>query len=226
VSDFLLVHGAFGIGWVWDNVAEHLSKNGHLVHVVAQLPSTGTDPSMLGDLADDAQCVRRMLDAIDAHVVLVGHSYSGMVVAEFANHPKVRHTVYLSALWPERGQSALNLLGDVLPPVFVRREDGEVEMTSDFDLAWRRLCSDLDRDDAQKALARFVLQSYSSFTSPSTAPQQSHPTTYVIGLHETEDSVAGQEFWARKADHVVRLPVDHMLQLSQPEAVSEVLAQV
>jgi hypothetical protein len=140
--------------------------------------------------------------------------------------PKVRHAVYLSALWPERGQSALNLMGGVLPPVFVRRDDSALEVTTDFDLAWRTFCVDLDRDSATKLLSRFVLHSYSSCIAPSTAPDLSHPTTYVIGLRETEGSLAGQEASAVKADHVVRLPVSHMLQLSRPDELAELLAQI
>lgn len=222
----MLVHGAFGVGWVWDEVAKRLDSTGHRAHVVEQLPSTGIDPASLGDLTADARCVRQTLDAIDAPVVLVGHSYGGMVVTEFANHPNVRHTVYLSALWPERGQSALNLMGDVLPPVFVRRDDRALEVTNDFDLAWRTFCADLDRSSAQKLLSRFVLQSYSSCTAPSTAPDRSHPTTYVIGLHETEGSLAGQQASALKADHVVRLRADHMLQLSRPGELTNLLGRI
>ena len=70
MSDYLLVHGAFGVGWVWDEVAKRLETTGHRAHVVSQLPSTGTDPALLGDLAADAQCVRRMLDAMDEPVVI------------------------------------------------------------------------------------------------------------------------------------------------------------
>jgi pimeloyl-ACP methyl ester carboxylesterase len=226
MGDYLLVHGAFDVGWVWDEVAKRLEKTGHRAHIVKQLPSTGTDPASLGDLSADTQCVRRMLDAIDGPVVLVGHSYSGMVITEFANHPRVRHTVYLSALWPEHGQSALNLLGDVLPAVIVRRDHRALEVTDDFDLAWRTFYADVDRERVQQLLARFVLQSYSCITAASTAPERSHPTTYVIGLHETEGSLASQEASAPKADHVVRLPASHMMQLSRPDELAEVLTQV
>ena len=102
MSDYVLVHGGFGVGWVWDDVAKRLETAGHRVHVVDQLPSVGTDPASLGDLSADASYVRQTLDAIDKPVVLVGHSYSGMVITELADHPKVRHTVYLTAFWPER----------------------------------------------------------------------------------------------------------------------------
>ena len=88
-------------GWVWDDVAERLAKAGHQAYVVDQLPSGGTDPALLGDLSDDADHVRGMLDAMDEPVVLVGHSYGGMVITELADHPKVRHSVYLTAVWPQ-----------------------------------------------------------------------------------------------------------------------------
>jgi len=226
MSEYLLVHGGLGVGWVWDDVVKRLQTGRHRVHVVDHLPSVGADAASLGDLTADVRCVRQMLDAIEKPIVLVGHSYSGMVITEFADHPKVRHTVYLTAMWPERGQSAMNVVGGTLPPVFTQRSDGAFEITNDFEFAWRSFCPDLDRDRAREVLARFVLQSDSSFATMSTAPIRTHPTTYVITARETDASVAAQEAWAANADHVVRLPVDHMLQLSHPDELTEVLARV
>lgn len=120
MSSHLLVHGSWCGGWVWDDVAQRLQKGGHRVTVVDQLPSTGTDPAALGDLTADAHHVRVVLDTLDEPVVLVGHSYGGMVLTELADHPKVRHSVYLAAFWPQRGQSQLDL-GQPLPPERIRR---------------------------------------------------------------------------------------------------------
>jgi pimeloyl-ACP methyl ester carboxylesterase len=226
MGEYLLVHGGLGVGWVWDDVAKRLKTAGHRVHVVDHLPSVGTDPASLGDLSADASHVRQTLDAIDKPIVLVGHSYSGMVITEFADHPKVRHTVYMTAFLPERGQSALNLVGDVLPPVFTQRNDGAFEITNDFEFAWKSFCPDLDRERAHEVLARFVLQSDSSFAAPSTAPGRTHPTTYVIAARETDASVAAQEAWAANADYVVRLPAAHMLQLSRPDELAEALGGI
>jgi pimeloyl-ACP methyl ester carboxylesterase len=226
MGEYVLVHGGLAVGWVWDDVAKRMRNDGHRLYVVDQLPSVGIDPASLGDLAADARYLRQTLNAVDKSVVLVGHSYSGMVITELADHPKVRHTVYLTAMWPERGQSALNLVGDVLPPVFNQRRDGAFQLTDDFEFAWESFCPDLDRDRAQEVLARFVLQSDSSFAATSTAPDRRHPATYVIASHETGPSVAAQETWAANADAVIRLPADHMLQLSHPEELVEVLAQV
>jgi pimeloyl-ACP methyl ester carboxylesterase len=88
MSDYLLVHGGFNGGWVWDDVAERLEKAGHEVRVVDQLPSAGTDPASLGDLTTDANHVRQVLDTIDEPVVLVGHSYGGMVHHRVSRPPE------------------------------------------------------------------------------------------------------------------------------------------
>ena len=226
MSDYLLVHGGFNGGWVWDDVAERLREAGHRVRVVDQLPSAGTNARSLGDLSADANYVRQALDTTEELVVLVGHSYSGMVITEFADHPKVRHSVYLAALWPQRGQSVLNLLGDVLPDVFIRRDDDALAITDDFELAWESFCKDLDWDRTKGMLSRFVLQSGASFAAPSTAPDRTHPTTYVIATQEPDDSVAAQEARSANADYVVRLPAGHMVQLSRPRELAEVLGRI
>ena len=84
-----------------------------------------------------------------------------MVITELADHPKVRHTVYLSALWPERGQSALNLMGMCCHPY----------LSCGLMVRWRSRMnsSSLGRRSAptwtgtalNSMLSRFVLQSYS-----------------------------------------------------------------
>ncbi len=119
MSDFVLVHGAWGGGWVWDDLAGRLEKAGHPVTVVDQLPSAGTDPSVLGDLIADAAYVAEVLDKCDEPVVLVGHSYGGMVITELARHPKVRHSVYLAAFLPQRGQSLQSMFGEAPLPTWI-----------------------------------------------------------------------------------------------------------
>ena len=194
-----------------------------------QLPSAGTDPASLGDLSADASRVRQILDAVNEPVVLVGHSYGGMVITELADHPKVRHSVYLAAFWPQRGQSLLDLLGDApLPNWFIQRDDGALEFTDDFELLWESLCADLDRNRAREVLSRAVLQSAAAFGAPSTAPVRAHPTTYVIAAQDSDNCVpvAAQEAMSASADYVVRLPAAHMVQLSRPEALAEALGQI
>ena len=70
MAHHLLVHCAWGGGWVWDDVVPRLEDRGHRVTVVDQLPSAGTDPGTLGDLRSDAARIRQVLAGIEEPVVL------------------------------------------------------------------------------------------------------------------------------------------------------------
>jgi pimeloyl-ACP methyl ester carboxylesterase len=150
MGNYVLVHGAFVGGWTWSETAEVLRKGGHRVDVIEQLPSGGSDTAHLGDLKADVDCVRQAVEDVGEPVVLVGHSYGGMVLTELADHPAVAHSVYLAAFWPQRGQSVMDLLGDGPPPDFLvpRPDDGTMEMTDDVEVTWQVECVDVDFERA------------------------------------------------------------------------------
>jgi pimeloyl-ACP methyl ester carboxylesterase len=121
------------------------------------------------------------VDGIGAEVVLVAHSGGGMVLTEFADHPSVQHSVYLAALWPQKGQSATDLLGGQLPGWVAARDDGTIAVSSDLEVVQQTLCADIDAERfAKQVYPRYELMSLSSLASPSTAPVPQHPTTYII----------------------------------------------
>src|SRR5580698_8538513 len=101
VKNIVIVHGAFADGSGWQHVAEILSKDGYTVSVV-QEPLTS--------LADDVAATKRMLDLQQGPVLLVGHSYGGVVVTEAGNAPNVAGLVYIAAFIPDKGESAVSLL--------------------------------------------------------------------------------------------------------------------
>src|SRR3954470_24444640 len=181
MTNYVLVHGGFVGGWYWRETAALLEKGGHQVHVVEQMPSAGRDPASLGDLRADADCVRQVVEAVGEPVVLVGHSYGGMVITELADHPAVAHTVYLSAFWPKRGQSVVDLLGGgPLPDWLILRDDGALQMTDDINVLRQVECADVDPERAAENLRHLVPQSMASFAASSNAPDPRHPTTYII----------------------------------------------
>ena len=223
----MLVHGAFAGGWIWRDTAARLQKKGHRVDVIEQLPSAGRDPATLGDLQADVECVRRAVEAVGQPVVLVGHSYGGMVLTELADHPAVAHAVYLSAFWPMRSQSVMDLLGDgPLPNWLVPRDDGTVQVTDDIEVARQVECADVEPERAAENLRRMVPQSMSSFASPSSAPDCSHPTTYIICEQDQAVPPAAQEQMAAAADNVERLPCSHQAMVSMPDQLVALLAGV
>jgi pimeloyl-ACP methyl ester carboxylesterase len=100
VTTIVLVHGAWADGSSWSKVIPLLDAKGF--HVVAvQLPLTS--------LADDVAAVKRALAREDGPVLLVAHSYGGVVITEAGNDPKVAGLVYVSAIAPQEGQSAFDL---------------------------------------------------------------------------------------------------------------------
>ena len=224
MTHFVLVHGAWGGGWVWDDLVTHLEKDGHRVTVVEQLPSAGRDPAALGDLRADTERVREVVREAGEPVVLVGHSYGGMVVTELADDPGVAHTVYLAAFRPQRGQSLLGILGDgPLPPWVWPRDDGNLEVSRDPDVVRAHLCPELSRAQAEQFIERLCLQSAAAFATPSTAPDPTHPVTYLVCEQDRAIPPEAQEAMATGVDRVVRLAAPHMAQLTMADRLAEEL---
>ncbi|HLS48031.1 MAG TPA: alpha/beta hydrolase [Gemmatimonadales bacterium] len=103
VRNIVLVHGAFADGSSYARVIPLLQAQGYRVTAV-QNP--------LSSLAADVEATRRAIAMQDGPVILVGHSWGGMVISEAGNDPRVAGLVYIAALVPTEGQSA----NDVLKP--------------------------------------------------------------------------------------------------------------
>jgi pimeloyl-ACP methyl ester carboxylesterase len=225
MATFLLVHGGFCGGWVWMDTAAALRARGDDVHVV-DLPSSGKAAAGLGDLEADSAVVRQALAGID-DVVLVGHSGGGTSLAEQAEHPKVRHSVYLAALWPQQGQSAADLLGGQMPAWIVVRDDGAVQVTDDLEVARQALCADVEADRfAREVHPRYLLTSMSGLTAASSGPVRTHPATYVVCEQDQALPVVAQEAMGAALDRVERLPSSHSPMLSLPGRLADVLHAV
>lgn len=106
--EVVLVHGAFADGSSWSKVIPLLQHEGYHVTAV-QLPLTS--------LADDVAATKRVLERESGDVLLVGHSWGGVVVTEAGNDPKVKGIVYISALVPDNGESAGGLLDRFKAPM-------------------------------------------------------------------------------------------------------------
>src|SRR5580704_13696837 len=114
----VLVHGGFVDGSGWAGVYKILKKEGHDV-VVVQNPTLS--------LADDVAVTKRALSAQGGPVLLVGHSYGGVVVTEAGSDPRVAGVVYIAAFAPDRGESVSSLIKDPppgapVPPILPPRE--------------------------------------------------------------------------------------------------------
>ena len=80
-KNIVLIHGGFVDGAGWEGVYTLLKKDGYNVSIV-QNPTAS--------LADDVAFTKRVIAAQEGPVILVGHSYGGVVVTEAGNDPKVQ----------------------------------------------------------------------------------------------------------------------------------------
>jgi pimeloyl-ACP methyl ester carboxylesterase len=115
MATFVLVHGAWAGALIWRPIAQALRKAGHEVYAPT-LTAIGERRHLLNRAIDLDTHIQDVLGVIDyedlADIVLVGHSYGGMVVTGIADAvpDKIASLVYLDAFVPENGQSLFGML--------------------------------------------------------------------------------------------------------------------
>src|SRR6478752_74260 len=78
-------------------------------------------------LVEDVAFTKAAIDSLKSEVVLVGHSYGGVVITEAGTHPKVTDLVYIAAFAPDKGESVSSLIanpppGAPVPPILPPRD--------------------------------------------------------------------------------------------------------
>jgi len=216
----VLVHGGFVDGSGWEGVYNILKKDGFDVVVVQ-------NPTM--SLPDDVAVTRRAIATAKGDVVLVGHSYGGVVVSEAGNDPKVTALVYITAFAPDHGESVSSLIANpapgapvppILPPV-----DGYLF---------------LDRDKFAASFAADVRPALASFMADSQVPWglealqgvvsepawRSKPSSYLVATDDRMIPPAAQRMMASRAgSQVTEAPGSHAIYVSNPGVVAGVIKQ-
>lgn len=113
MANYLLVHGAWHGPWCWRAVAAVLERQGHSV-VIPTLPGLNEETQARAGsfgLADHIYAVSAAIDRIPGRMILVAHSYAGMIARalESLRRDRLCHVVYLEAVIPEPGRSLLEM---------------------------------------------------------------------------------------------------------------------
>ena len=106
INNVVLVHGGFVDGGGWEPVYKLLKAKGYNVSIVQNATNS---------LAADVAATKAVVDAQDGPVVLVGHSYGGVVITEAGNDPKVSRLVYIAAFAPDAGESIKKMIANPAP---------------------------------------------------------------------------------------------------------------
>jgi pimeloyl-ACP methyl ester carboxylesterase len=220
VKNIVLVHGAWADGSSWTKVIPLLEERG--LHVVAvQNP--------LSSLADDVAATKRIIDAQDGPVVLVGHSYGGAVISEAGNNPKVARLVFVAAFGPDTGESVGTTAKDFAPapvgPEVKPIEDGFLVLTrkgviEDF-------AQDLTAGEKQVLFATQAPTSGSVFgASMSDAAWRHKPSFYVVAENDRMINPEYERFAAKRMGaKILALPTSHVPMLARPKKVAAFIAE-
>jgi pimeloyl-ACP methyl ester carboxylesterase len=220
----VLVHGAFADSSSWAPVIERLKAHGFRVRAAA---------NQLRSLSSDTDSVAALLKTIKGPVVLVGHSYGGMVISSAAKAGDVRALVYVAAFAPETGESALALtgkfpgsqIGDAIAPapiaggvdLYIQREKFHDVFAQDVGELRAGLMWETQRPATQAAL---------SDGAGGDAAWKSIPSWFVYGDSDHCIPPAAHAFMAARAkakDTVVVKGASHVVMLSHPDEVAKVI---
>ncbi len=214
-KNVVLVHGAFADGSSWAKVIPLLQAKGFNV-IAVQNPLTS--------LADDVAATKRALALVSGPVLLVGHSWAGMVITEAGNDPKVSGLVYISGLVPDDGQS----VGDVLQgqPAMPGNAEFRVDAAGFQSLTMKGMLEDFAQDlpVAERKLI-FATQGPWAKSALSekvtTAAWKTKPSWVIV---DTEDRMISPELERAQAKRMkattLELKASHVSIVSQPAKVA------
>jgi len=218
-STIILVHAAWADGSCWRNVILPLERLG--LHVVCA-------PIPLTSLTNDAAALSQVLERTSGPVVLVGHAYSGAVIAAVRND-RVKSLVYIAALAPNEGETVAKVfyLNPNSPeaPKMVPDAHGFVWLPDDaFSQAITHKASP-DESKIAAALQRPI--GVHCIQEPAPVPLwKSKPSWFLIAEEDRMINPKTQHFMAdRMGAKIHTYPVDHSPMISAPEVVINVITE-
>jgi pimeloyl-ACP methyl ester carboxylesterase len=214
----VLVHGAFADGSSWHKVIPHLEKAGLKV-VAVQNP--------LDSLESDVAAARRAVRNVDGPVVLVGHSWAGVVITEAGVDEKVKSLVYVAAYAPDKGESLQSTAAKFPPPEgrnnFVRDPDGYLTINDEG--IEKYFAAGLPPEEQVIVAATQGPFHVRATTAPvSHAAWREKPTFMVVA---TKDAIISPELQKHQVEAAkataIEVPSGHVAMLVYPKEVAELI---
>jgi len=220
VKNIVLVHGAFADGSSWAKVIPILQAKGYNVTAV-QNPLTS--------FADDVAATNRALALQNGPVILVGHSWGGVVITEAGMDPKVVGLVYVAAFGPDEGE-VVGELGKAYPPppsFAAPIVDKQGFMSLPTDAVVKHFASDLPPSEALVVAATQGPINASAFgTKVSTVAWKTKPSWYIVSKLDGAIAPDEERFFAKRMKaRTTELNTSHVPMLSQPKAVAAVIME-
>jgi pimeloyl-ACP methyl ester carboxylesterase len=220
VHNVILVHGAWANGASWSKVIPLLEAKGLNV-VAVELPLTS--------LEDDVATVKRAIALEDGPVLLVGHSYGGVVITEAGTDPKVSGLVYIAAFAPNDNGSINQLSQGGTPP------PGIAELRPDAQGFLKLTPKGISEDFAQD-LTSAEKADLTATQGPTnakvlngtitTAAWHQKPSWYIVAANDRMIPPDAERFMAKAIDaKTITLPSSHVVMLAHPAPVAALIEQ-
>lgn len=217
VNTIVLVHGAFADGSSWSPVIERLTAMGYNVTAV-QNPMTS--------LKDDVLATERVLRRQKGDVLLVGHSWAGAVITQAGNASNVKGLVYLSALVPDNGESAGDLLARLKAPMTGLTPDADGLIWLDDPAQFHHvMAADLPMQKVKLMTAVQQPIASACFTEKvDHAAWHDKPSWYLQTTDDQAVSLSTQRAIAQQIGaKVVSIHSSHLSLVSHPDAVAQLI---
>jgi pimeloyl-ACP methyl ester carboxylesterase len=214
VKNIVLVHGLFADGSSWAKVIPLLQNKGLNV-IAVQNPLTS--------FSADVAAAKRAIAQMDGPVLLVAHSYGGMIISEAGKDDKVAGLVYVAALVPEDGQNASDV-NAAMPTTGVEREfqvSPEGFLSLSLKAVHENFAQDLPAEERNVIYATQVPWAFTDEKVHNPAWTMK-PTWFVVAARDGMINPDLERFKARlmKAT-TLELNASHVPMISQPEKVAE-----
>ena len=178
-------------------------------------------------LADDVAATKRVIAEQKGPVILVGHSYGGVVITEAGNDPSVAGLVYIAAFAPDRGESVAALIKDAppgapVPPILPPQEGFLALDKTKFAASF---AADVAPEKAEFMANSQVPWGVDALNGAVTEPAwKAKPSWYLVATDDRMIPPAAQRAMSKRAgSSVVEVKGSHAVYVSQPEAVAALI---
>ena len=232
MATFVLVHGAFGGAWNWEQVTPLLEAEGHRVDAL-DLPGHGDNPAPVSEmtLANNARWIADRVEAATEPVILVGHSMGGMGITQAAElvPDRIAKLVYLAAFLPGDGQTLVQLsemepqVDEVQANIVIDEANGTCVINPEARRAV--LFAQCTEADAALAISRMVPESLAPVLAPvqiTEARAGSIPRVYIECTLDRAIGIEKQRLMQelRPCEQIYTLETDHSPFVSTPRELA------
>ncbi|MFE5943122.1 alpha/beta fold hydrolase [Streptomyces sp. NPDC056480] len=221
----VLVHGAFADAGGWSQVISHLTREGH---------SVIAPPNPLRGVHGDSAYLAAFLDTLPGPLVLVGHSYGGMLITNAARGiERVRALVYVAAFAPDAGETVSGLQamfpGTRLTEAALdfRNHPHGVEGYVKRSAFREVFAGDLSRSEAELLWATQRPGDTATLSEASGEPAwKTVPSYYLLAREDNLIPAAAQRFMAHRAGaHTVEVRTSHVAMISEPRITAALIGK-